>query len=277
MPDALRRADLAGLDPQALRRVFRDGGYRGHTAGLAPGRLQCNLAIMPLAEARAFEEFCALNPVPCPLAGQSAAGDPGFPALGRDIDLRRDVPLYHVYRDGALVDRPHDISDLWRDDMVGFAIGCSFTMEAALLKAGFPMRHIERDVTVPMYRSTIETTPAGPFGGAVVVSMRPVHRDRIDEVRDLTARFPMAHGAPLHVGDPAAIGIDLDRPDWGSAVPVGRDELPVFWACGVTPQVAMMRARLPLCISHAPGAMLITDRDDGTGTGSGTGHDDDNE
>lgn len=264
MPDTIRHADLIGLESAALRRQFRADAYRGHTAGLAPGRLQCNLAIMPAAHAADFEEFCALNPVPCPLAGRTATGDPTLPALGHDIDLRRDLPLYHVYRDGMLADRVPEISELWRDDMVGFAIGCSFTMESALMRAGFPMRHIERDVTVPMYRSAIETRPAGPFSGAVVVSMRPVHRDRIDEVRALSARYPMAHGAPLHVGDPAEIGIDIDKPDWGSAVPVEPDELPVFWGCGVTPQVAMMTARLPLCISHAPGAMLVTDLDDGT-------------
>ncbi|PHP26476.1 putative hydro-lyase [Limimaricola cinnabarinus] len=264
MPDTIRHADLIRLESAALRRQFRADAYRGHTAGLAPGRLQCNLAIMPAAHAADFEEFCALNPVPCPLAGRTATGDPTLPALGHDIDLRRDLPLYHVYRDGMLADRVPEISELWRDDMVGFAIGCSFTMESALMRAGFAMRHIERDVTVPMYRSAIETRPAGPFSGAVVVSMRPVHRDRIDEVRALSARYPMAHGAPLHVGDPAEIGIDIDKPDWGSAVPVEADELPVFWGCGVTPQVAMMTARLPLCISHAPGAMLVTDLDDGT-------------
>ncbi|SDE80398.1 putative hydro-lyase [Limimaricola pyoseonensis] len=264
MPIMTTHSELRELAPRALRAAFRAGRYAGHTAGLAPGRLQCNLAIMPAAQAEAFAEFCALNPVPCPLAGRTAPGDPALPDLGHDIDLRRDLPLYHVYRDGALADRPRDIAALWRDDMVGFAIGCSFTMESALMRAGFPMRHIERDVTVPMYRSSLETRPAGPFGGAVVVSMRPVHRDRIDEVRELSARYPMAHGAPLHVGDPAAIGIDVERPDWGSAVPIGPDELPVFWACGVTPQVAMMGAQLPLCISHAPGAMLITDLDDGT-------------
>ncbi|TDL79647.1 putative hydro-lyase [Palleronia sediminis] len=252
--------DLRGATPAELRAVIRQGGYGGHTAGLAAGALQANIAILPEAAALDFMRFCQRNPKPCPLVGVTDTGDPMLRTLGRDIDIRRDLPAYNVYRDGKLVESRADIVDLWRDDSVGFALGCSFTFEHALQEAGIEMWHIENDTTVPMFRSGLQTVPAGPFGGAMVVSMRAIPEDRVDEVATICARFPQAHGAPVHAGDPAAIGIaDTGAPDWGDPAPLPPGHVPVFWACGVTPQVALERAGLALCITHKPGHMLIAD------------------
>lgn len=249
------------MTPAELRRAIRKGDYTGHTAGLAPGFLQCNLVILPLEYADDFRAFANANPRSCPLAGISEPGARGLPSLGDDLDIARDAPRYHLYEHGALSGRPADISDIWRDDLVTFAIGCSFTMEEALLRAGISLRHIERDVTVPMFKSNIPLTPAGPFGGTMVVSMRPVAENRIAEASEISAGFPIAHGAPVHCGAPEEIGVaDLQAPDWGEAVPVEPGERPLFWACGVTPQIALMLAKLPFAITHAPGAMLVTDR-----------------
>ena len=255
--------DLADRDVDSVRAAIRAGAYRGHTAGLAPGKLQVNLAILSVELAPDFEAFCRRNPQPCPLVGMTEPGNPLWPALG-DIDVRTDTPSYNVYRDGNLVESVPDLNAVWRDDLVAFAIGCSFTFETALIAAGVPMAHIDADTTVPMYRTTIETIPAGPFGGGMVVSLRYVSPDQVDLTRETTARFPWAHGAPVHVGDPAEIGIqDVHAPDWGDP-PVSTDGVPVFWACGVTPQNALAEARPPLCITHTPGRMLITDIDDQT-------------
>lgn len=254
---------LAGQDVTSVRAAIRTGSYRGHTAGLAAGKLQVNLAILPAEYAPDFEAFCRQNPQPCPLVGMTEAGNPLWPALG-GIDVRTDAPSYNIYRDGALVDTVPDLNSVWRNDLVAFAIGCSFTFEAALVAAGVPMAHIDADRTVPMYRTNIATAPAGPFGGGMVVSLRYVAPEQVALARETTARFPWAHGAPVHVGDPAEIGInDVRTPDWGDP-PVGTDGVPMFWACGVTPQNALAEARPPLCITHTPGRMLITDIDDQT-------------
>lgn len=252
---------LKAQDVAAVRAVIRAGRYRGHTAGLAPGRLQTNLAILPLSMATDFEDFCRLNARPCPLVGMTEPGNPMLPGLG-DIDLRTDVPTYNIYRDGVLAETVSDISDHWRDDLVGFALGCSFTFEQALQDAGIPMHHIIADRTVPMYRTNIATTAVGPFGGGMVVSMRYIAADQVERVSRITAAFPWAHGAPIHTGDPATIGIsDIAAPDWGDP-PCGPADVPVFWACGVTPQNALTNARPPICITHTPGRMLIADIDD---------------
>ncbi len=258
-----RHADLRDLAVDDLRTSIRAGDYQGHTAGLAAGRLQVNLAIMPETYALDFFRFCQRNPRPCPLVGVTDTGDRMMRTLGHDLAIDTDAPAYAVYRDGDFVENRPNVSDLWRDDLVGFALGCSFTFEHAALAAGIPMRHIDCNRTVPMFRSNIQTVRAGSFGGGMVVSMRPVKPADVDQVRMISAEFPLAHGAPVHVGDPAAIGIaDIGVPDYGEAVPFERDEIPVFWACGVTPQSAALSARLPLFISHRPGAMLITDVDE---------------
>ena len=242
------------------RSEIRGGSYRRHTAGLAHGCLQANLVILPQAQALDFMRFCQRNPKPCPLVGVTDTGDPFFRTLGRDIDIRSDLPSYNIYREGRLDAQTGDIAALWTDDMVGFALGCSFTFEKALAAAGIPMWHVENDTTVPMFRTTIPLVPAGPFGGTMVVSMRALPRERAGDAAEISGRYPLALGAPVFVGDPAEIGItDLSRPDWGDPAPLGADQVAGFWACGVTPQSAALTAGLPLVITHTPGHMLITD------------------
>ncbi len=243
-----------------VRKAIRAGRYVSHTAGLGRGYLQANLAIMPEAYALDFMRFCQRNPKPCPLTGVSDTGDPMMVTMGHDIDIRSDVPAYNIYRDGKLAETVHDIGDLWTEDLVVFALGCSFTFEHALIRAGIPVWHIDNDKTVPMFRSNIDTVPAGPFSGEMVVSMRAIPEARVNEAVEISRRFPLAHGAPVFWGDPADLGIaDVSAPDWGDPAPVGSGEVPVFWACGVTPQVAIEAARLPICITHRPGHMLISD------------------
>jgi len=252
----------ASPDSPALRarHAIRSGDWTGHTSGLAEGYVQGNVVILPRREADDFLRFCQRNPKPCPVLAVSEPGQPVLPALGADLDIRTDVPRYRVWREGELSEEPTDIRALWRDDLVTFVIGCSFSFEQALLEAGLPVRHIEQGRNVPMYRTNIPTAPAGPFSGPLVVTMRPMRAAAVIRAIQVTSRFPDVHGAPVHLGDPSLIGIaDLGRPDYGDAVDVRADELPVFWACGVTPQAAITQARLPLCITHAPGAMLITD------------------
>ena len=243
-----------------VRTEIRAGRYTAHTAGLGRGSLQANLVIMPEEFAFDFMRYCQRNPKPCPITGVSDTGNPMMFTMGNDIDIRTDVPAYNIYRNGRLDISVTNIAEIWRDDFVVFTLGCSFTFEHALMDAGINLWHIDNDRTVPMFRSSIETTPAGPFSGKMVVSMRSVCEERVDEVIEISRRFPLAHGAPVHVGDPKAIGItDLSSPDWGDPAPVGANEVPVFWACGVTPQVAIKAAQLPICITHKPGCMLITD------------------
>ena len=245
----------------AARLAIRRNDHAGPTSGLAPGFVQANLAILPHVLAEDFLRFCQLNPKPCPLIGVSARGDWRLPALADDLDIRTDVPRYRVWRDGALVDEPSDLMRCWRDDLVTFAIGCSFSFEQALVEDGIELRHITCDCTVPMYRTSIETVPAGRFRGPLVVSMRPMRPADAIRAIQITTRFPSVHGAPVHIGKPELIGIaDLGAPDFGDAVPIHDDEIPVFWACGVTPQSVIAAARPEFCITHYPGAMLVTDR-----------------
>ncbi len=242
------------------RAAIRSGEWFGHTSGLAEGHVQANVVILPELLANDFLRYCQRNPKPCPLLAVSEPGEAMLPSLGADIDIRTDVPRYRVWRDGALSEQPTDISTLWRKDLVTFVIGCSFSFEEALLQAGIPLRHIAQNRNVAMYRSNIATTPGGVFSGPMVVSMRPLKASDAIRAIQITTRFPSVHGAPVHIGDPAQIGImDLSAPDYGDAVEVMPDEVPVFWACGVTPQAAITQARPKFCITHAPGAMLITD------------------
>jgi uncharacterized protein YcsI (UPF0317 family) len=257
------RQELAddGAAGLTVRLAIRRRDHLGPTAGLAPGFAQANLAILPQPLAAEFARFCAFNPKPCPLIGVAAPGDWRIPVLGEDLDIRTDVPRYRVWRDGVLVDEPRDLLQWWRGDLVSFAIGCSFSFEHALIEAGLEIRHITRNCTVPMYRTLIATAPAGPFRGPLVVSMRPFKPADAIRAIEITSRYPLVHGAPVHIGRPDLIGIaDLAAPDYGDAVPVGDDELPVFWACGVTPQAAIAIARPAFAITHYPGAMLVTDR-----------------
>ena len=253
-------SDLKASSAQQVRAAIRTGSYGGHTSGLAAGKLQCNLAILPERFALDFLRFCQRNPKPCPVGGVSESVDPFLPTLGSDIDIRSDVSKYRVFKDGALTDEVDDINALWADDFVTVALGCSFTFENALARNGIPVRHMETGRNVPMYRSNIDLIPAGPFAGKMVVTMRPIPAHQVDQAREISARYPQAHGAPIGIGDPANIGIgDLSQPDWGDPVEVKDGEVPVYWACGVTPQNVLLDAKLPLCITHSPGHMLIAD------------------
>jgi uncharacterized protein YcsI (UPF0317 family) len=246
-----------GLD---VRLACRSGGFDGATAGLAPGFVQGNLAILPRDWADEFRRYCVANSKPCPLLGISETGNPPLPALGADLDIRTDLGRYRVWRDGALADEPGDLAAVWRNDLVSFVIGCSFSFEELLLEAGIPLRHIACGCNVSMYRTNVATQPAGRFRGPLVVSMRPLKPADAIRAIEITSRLPAAHGAPVHLGYPEAIGIrDLAAPDFGDAVSVEAGELPVFWACGVTPQAAIAAARPPFAITHAPGRMLVTD------------------
>jgi uncharacterized protein YcsI (UPF0317 family) len=259
---ALHRENVDSADSgRAARLAIRKGQHRGPTSGLAPGYVQGNLAILPQALAADFLHFCQLNPKPCPLIGTSAPGDARVPDLGNDLDIRTDLPRYRVWRHGELVAEPGDITEFWRDDLVSFVIGCSFSFEEALMAEGIVLRHIERGCNVPMYRTSIATTAAGPFHGPMVVSMRPLKPAEAIRAVQITTRFPSVHGAPVHIGKPELIGIgDLNKPDYGDVVPVEADELPVFWACGVTPQSVIATVKPDFCITHYPGSMLVTDR-----------------
>jgi uncharacterized protein YcsI (UPF0317 family) len=255
-----RRVSVAPRTGHDARLAAR-GGFKGHTAGIAPGYAQGNLAILPESLAADFLRFCQLNPKPCPLLGASAPGDFRLPALADDLDIRTDVPRYRVFRHGEVIDEPTDIRAYWRDDLVAFVLGCSFSFEEALLESGIELRHITLNVAVPMYRTSIATAPTGPFHGPMVVSMRPMKPADAIRAIQITTRFPAVHGAPVHIGKPELIGIaDLMKPDYGEPVPVHADEIPVFWACGVTPQSVVANAKPEFCITHYPGSMLVTDR-----------------
>ena len=243
-----------------VRRLARAGQVNGPTPGLALGYVQANLVIVPRDLAFDFLLFCQRNPKPCPLLDVTEPGDPEPKLVAPGADLRTDLPRYRVWRHGELADEPGDLHAWWRDDLVGFLLGCSFTFENALLQGGVPVRHLECGGNVPMYRTNLACRPAGIFRGPMVVSMRPLTPRQAITATRICSRFPRAHGTPVHFGDPAAIGIrDLDRPDFGDPVPIHPGEVPVFWACGVTPQAVAMEARPPLLITHKPGHMFVTD------------------
>jgi len=251
---------VSAASPHAIRLAARAQRITGQTAGLAPGFVQGNLVVLPNDLADEFLRFCQQNPRPCPLIAVSEPGDPRIPALGEDLDLRTDLPCYRVWRNGVLVTSTPSIVDVWRDDLVAFVIGCSFSFEEALAAEGIPLKHVSAGTTVPMYRTNVMCEPAGRFAGPLVVSMRPMTAADAIRAIQITSRFPAVHGAPVHLGDPSLIGIrDLSRPDYGDPVDVSADEMPVFWACGVTPQAAIVSARIPFAITHAPGCMLVTD------------------
>lgn len=246
--------------PQEARQAIRNGQVFSTTAGLAPGFTQGNLAILRKDLALDFMRYCQRNPKPCPLVGVSETGNPYLPTLGHDLDIRTDIASYNVYRNGELTDTVNDITNLWQDDFVAFIIGCSFSFEQALVSEGVALRHLDENLTVSMWRTNIETLPAGPFGGGMVVSMRPLVAEKAIRAVEVTSRFPHTHGSPVHLGDPALIGIkDINKPDWGDPQRIEADEIPVFWGCGVTPQNAVRQAKPDICITHTPGSMLITD------------------
>ena len=252
--------DPAFTSGASIREACRNGRFAGQTSGLARGFAQANLVVLPSNLANDFHEFCRRNPKPCPLLDVTEAGNFVPNRVAPSADLRTDLPRYRIWKDGELVDEVTDIGAIWQADFVSFLIGCSFTFETPLLSAGVPVRHIEMGVNVSMYRTNRPCTPAGVFQGPLVVSMRPMKPADAIRAVEITSKYPDVHGSPIHLGFPEQLGIsDLSRPDYGDAVPIRDDELPVFWACGVTPQAVLHAARLPLAITHSPGCMFVTD------------------
>lgn len=248
------------LTGKHVREACRRGDLKGQTSGLAPGFAQANLVVLPQKFAYDFLMFCQKNPKPCPLLDVTTPGETAPKSVAPDADIRTDLPRYRVWKNGKLADEPTDIKLLWQDDFVSFIIGCSFTFEAALLRAEVPVRHIELGVNVPMYRTNIACEEAGVFRGPTVVSMRPMPPSDAVRAVQITSRFPAVHGSPLHLALPEAIGIsDLAKPDFGDSVPIKSGEIPVFWACGVTAQTVLMASKLPFVITHSPGCMFLTD------------------
>ena len=252
--------DLRHASPAEARARMRSGAWAGPTSGVCLGHLQANLAILPAEAADDFARFCAANSQPLPLVDTTLPGDPEPRRVAPGADLRTDLPRYRVYRRGEVAGEPTDIADLWQDDFVGFLLGCSFSAEHRLLEAGVRLRHLELGGNVPMFVTSVECAPVGRFHGPMVVSMRPIQRDQVELARRVTAELPLAHGAPVNVGQPERLGIeDLAQPDFGDAVLPEADEVPVFWACGVTPQAVLMTVKPELAITHAPGHMFIAD------------------
>ncbi len=249
------------ISPLELRKQIRSGEFSGNTSGYSQGFVQGNLCILPADWANDFLQFCQLNPKPCPLIAMSSEpGDFNIAKLGIDLDIRSDVPSYKVFKNGELQEEVTDVSDHWRDDLVTFVLGCSFSFEEALIADGLEIRNVTEGVNVPMYRTDIDCASAGRFSSKMVVSMRPMIPSDAIRAIQICTRFPSVHGAPIHFGDPGTIGIrDIDAPEFGDAVTINQHEVPVFWACGVTPQVALEKAKPPFCITHSPGCMLVTD------------------
>ncbi|KXZ15616.1 hypothetical protein AXI58_02470 [Bacillus nakamurai] len=251
---------MSAMSPHEVRQLIRKGQITGPTAGLAASYAQANLVILKKESAFDFLLFCQRNQKPCPVLDVTEAGSPVPAIAAPGADIRTDFPKYRIYQHGVLTEEAADITPYWKDDFVGFLIGCSFSFEQALINHQIPVRHIEEGLNVPMYKTDIDCVPAGPFSGKMVVSMRPVPERQAVRAAQVTSRFPAVHGGPVHIGNPKGIGIsDLDKPDFGDAVTVREGEVPVFWACGVTPQAVVMEAKPDIVITHSPGHMLITD------------------
>ena len=254
---------LAHTPASEVRAIIRSGGWGAPTSGLSLGYVQANMIILPRDWAYDFLLYATRNPKPCPILDVTEAGNPEAKMIAPGSDVRTDLPKYRIWENGNLADEPGDIKSAWRDDLVAFMIGCSFSFESALLESGIGIRHIEENVNVPMYLTGVPCAPAGRFSGNVVMSMRPIPHNQVVKAATCTARFPSVHGAPMHIGDPSAIGVkDINRPEFGDAVTIRPGETPVFWACGVTPQAAVMKSKPPFAITHAPGYMFITDKRD---------------
>src|SRR5256714_1378818 len=246
--------------PREIRADIRSGKITIVKAGWGEGQVQANLAVLPKDYAYDFLLFCQRNPRPCPLIEVTDVGSPEPDGVARGGDLRTDTPKYRIYKDGVLADEVTDATPYGRGDLVAFLLGCSFTFEWALLEAGIRLWHVEQGKNVAMWRTSIACRPAGVFHGPMVVSMRPIAASQLTKAVTASARFPSAHGGPVHIGDPAAIGIgDITRPDWGDPQHFAPGDVPVFWACGVTPQAVALASKPPFMITHSPGHMFITD------------------
>jgi len=259
----MKASDYAESSPSEVRRIIRQGEWTLPTPGMCKGRVQGNLVILPKDLAYDFLVFAQRNPKPCPVLDVTEPGDPEPKIVAPGANLATDLPKYRVWIDGECVDEPTDVVKYWRDDLVGFLLGCSFTFEGALIEAGIGVRHIEMNRNVPIYATSIQCVPAGRLRGPMMVSMRPVPFDRVPRAILCTGRFPAVHGAPIHIGNPSLIGIaDISNPEMGEAVDIYPGEVPVFWACGCTPQAAVMAVKPPFCITHAPGHMFVADPKD---------------
>jgi uncharacterized protein YcsI (UPF0317 family) len=259
-PGTMTKEELSGLSPRQIRDLIRKGHWTGGTEGLARGYAQANLIILPRDVAFEFLVFCQRNQKPCPILEVTDVGSPIVKQMA-DADLRTDLSYYTVYKNGEVVAEPSDITDYWRDDLVGFLVGCSYSFEQALLNAGIPLRHQDENKIVSVYKSNIQCAPSGRFSGPMVVSMRPIKRDQVTRAIQVTSRFPATHGAPIHIGDPSMIGVDLSKPDFGTAkFEMEEDDVPVFWACGGTPQAVAQSAKIDFMITHKIGYLLISDR-----------------
>jgi uncharacterized protein YcsI (UPF0317 family) len=248
------------LTPKEIRHLIRKGKWHKPTAGMAMGYAQANLVILPQKYAFDFLLFCQRNPKPCPLLEVLEPGEFMTKFLSSDADIRTDLPRYHIYQEGKLKRTVQGIKIFWRSDFVSFLLGCSFSFEEALLRANIPVRHIEENKNVPMFISSIACNSAGIFHGPMVVTMRPIPSEKVTQAVQITSRYASVHGGPIHMGNPSTIGIeDLGKPDFGDPVTIKKTEIPVFWACGVTPHAVVMDTKPDLCITHAPGHMLISD------------------
>uniref|UniRef100_A0A7S0STY9 Hydro-lyase n=1 Tax=Chromulina nebulosa TaxID=96789 RepID=A0A7S0STY9_9STRA len=246
--------------PIEVRNACRSKKFTSQTSGLAPGYAQANLCILSKSDAFDFLLFCQRNSKSCPLIDVLEPGQRIYTSNLQDIDITTDLPKYRVYIDGKLTEEVIDISNYWRDDFVTFIIGCSFSFEEALIKCGLEVRHITEGKNVPMYNTNISCRSAGKFSGKLVVSMRPFTSDQAIAAVQITSKYPRVHGSPIHIGDPSSIGIvDINKPDYGDSITIKDNELPVFWACGVTPQAIVMNSKPSICITHAPGHMLVLD------------------
>jgi len=246
--------------PREIREIIKENGYLFPTAGIARGYAQGNLVVLPKELAYDFLLFAFRNPKPCPILDVTEAGERVFRKAAPGSDIVHDLPKYRIYKEGVMTDEVTDLEEYWRDDFVAFLLGCSFTFESALIEAGIGVRHIECGCNVPMYKTNIECEKAGIFEGPVVVSMRPLKRSEVVRAVQITSRYPGVHGAPIHIGAPEEIGIkDITKPDFGDAVPIAPGEVPVFWACGVTPQAVAMEVKPEIMITHAPGYMFVAD------------------
>jgi uncharacterized protein YcsI (UPF0317 family) len=252
--------NIQQMTPKEFRNLIRKGRWDKPTAGVAMGYAQANLVILPQKDAFDFLLFCQRNPKPCPLLEVLEPGQFRTKFLSLDADIRTDIPRYNIYRKGKLQRTVKEIRSFWQKDFVSFLLGCSFSFEEAMLRSNIPVRHIEENKNVPMFISSIPCQPAGVFHGPMVVTMRPIPSNRITRTVQITSRYASVHGAPIHIGEPSTIGIkDLKKPDFGDPVTLKKGEVPVFWACGVTPQAVVMQAKPDLCITHAPGHMFISD------------------
>lgn len=255
--------DYSRATPAEVRLAARKGLLAGQTSGMAEGFVQANLAVLPGNLAYDFLLFCTRNPKPCPLLEVGGKGDYLTRFIADGADIRTDIPKYRIYRNGTLTEEPLDLMDVWQDDFVFFLIGCSFSFETRLMAAGVPIRHIEAGSNVPMYITDVQCRPAGVFHGPLVVSMRPIPGRLVAKAVEITSALPAVHGSPVHIGDPSAIGIrDISRPDFGDPVEIKPGEIPVFWACGVTPQAAALATKPEIMITHSPGHMFVGDIED---------------